>query len=89
MSYIITYDLNKVGQNYKNLEDAIKSYGTWAKITTTTYIISTSDTSAEIRNKLQKHIDANDELFVGKLTGEAAWFGLNKHSNWLKQNLNR
>jgi hypothetical protein len=36
-SYVITYDLNKAGQNYEALEKAIKSYNAWAKIATTTF----------------------------------------------------
>ncbi len=90
MSFIITYDLNKTGQNYKNLEDAIKSYGTWAKITTTTYTIVTNSSAVDVRNYLQKYIDSNDELFVAKLSGEAAWTGLGTdQANWLTKNLSR
>lgn len=87
-SYIITYDLNKTGQNYESLEEAIKSYGTYAKIATTTFVICSNDNSSSIRDHLRKQIDTNDELFVGKLTGEGAWVGLGeKISTWLKTHL--
>ncbi len=89
-SYIITYDLNKTGQNYESLEKAIKAYGTWAKIATTTYIIVSSSNSESIRNNLKQYIDNNDELFVGRLNGEAAWSGLSDETgSWLKENLNK
>lgn len=88
MSFIITYDLNSLGQNYQDLERAIKAYGTYKKIATTTYIIVTNESSSEIRDYLKQYIDSNDELFVGKLSGQGAWTGLsNDISNWLKQNL--
>ena len=33
-------------------------------------------------------IDKNDKLFVGKLTGEAAWYGESDAvTKWLKENL--
>jgi CRISPR/Cas system-associated endoribonuclease Cas2 len=89
-SYIITYDLNRAGQNYESLNKAIQSYGTWAKIATTTYVVISSDSAENIRNNLQQYIDNNDELFVGKLNGEAAWYGLSdKISSWLQTNLNK
>lgn len=89
-TYIITYDLNKAGQDYESLESAIKAYGTWAKIATTTYVIVSSDSASDIRDYLKGQIDKNDELFVGKLSGEAAWSGLgDKVSTWLKENLNK
>ena len=87
-SYIITYDLNRAGQNYEALEKAIKSYGTWAKIATTTFVIRSDNNSSGIRDHLKGQIDANDELFVGKLAGEGAWFGLGeKITKWLKEHL--
>ena len=75
-SYVITYDLNKAGQNYEALEKAIKSYNAWAKIATTTFVIRSDNSSNGIRDHLKAQMDANDELFVGKLSGEGAWFRL-------------
>lgn len=87
-SYIITYDLNRAGQNYESIEKAIKAYGTWVKIATTTFVVRSDNDSASIRDHLRQQIDANDELFVGKLSGEGAWFGLaEKISQWLKEHL--
>lgn len=88
MSYIITYDLNKSGQNYNKLEETIKAYGAWAKIATTTFIIVTTESSEQIRNKLRATIDSNDKLFVAKLSGEAAWNGITqKIGEWLRNNI--
>jgi hypothetical protein len=87
-SYVITYDLNKAGQNYEALEKAIKSYNAWAKIATTTFVIRSDNNSNGIRDHLKSQMDANDELFVGKLSGEGAWSGLGeKVSQWLKDHL--
>lgn len=74
MVYIITYDLCKPGQNYDELIKAIKTYN-WCKIAESTWGVTTTKNSTEIRDYLKSKIDKNDKLFVGKLTGEAAWYG--------------
>lgn len=87
MSYIITYDLDAPGQNYGKLIEKIKTYH-WAKLTESCWCITSSKTSTEIRDDLKSVLDKNDKLFVAKLTGEAAWYGLpDDVSNWLKSNL--
>lgn len=87
-SYIISYDLDNPGQNYEKLIDAIKNYGTYAKITESCWCIVSTDESKVIRDNLESIVDSNDKLFVAKLTGQAAWFGLSKStSDWLHNNL--
>ena len=51
-SKIITYDLCSPGRNYDDLYEKIKSYGTWAHICESTWIISTTDSCSDIRDKL-------------------------------------
>ena len=75
-SKIITYDLCSPGRNYDDLYEKIKSYGTWAHICESTWIISTTDSCSD-----------NDRLFVAALTGGAAWSNVLCKSNWLKENL--
>ena len=88
MSYFISYDLNDPGQNYNDLIEAIKKYGTYCKINKSDWIICTDDKSTTIRDNLKQYLDSNDRLFVGKLSGEAAWSGYQKSTNdWLKKNL--
>ena len=88
MSYFISYDLNNPGQNYDNLIEAIKKYGTYCKMNKSDWIISTNDNATTIRNNLKKYLDSNDRLFVGQLTGVAAWSGYQESTTeWLKKNL--
>ena len=87
MAYIVTYDLCKPGQNYDELIKAIKTYH-WCKITESAWVITTTKSSVEIRDYLKGKLDKNDKLFVGKLTGEAAWSGESQEvAEWLKKNL--
>ena len=87
-SYIISYDLDNPGQNYEKLIDAIKNYGTYAKITESCWCVVSTDESKVIRNNLKSMIDSNDKLFVAQLTGQGAWHGLSsKKTDWLQGNL--
>jgi len=70
---IISYDLCEPGRNYDGLYEAIKSYYVWAAITESTWIVRTSSSSAEIWDRLNREVDANDRLFVAELSSEAKW----------------
>lgn len=84
-TYLITYDLNRPGQNYSELFEAIKAYGTWAHAPKSVWLIRARDTStADIRDALLGHLDDNDQLLVVQLSGPAAWKGFSKKvSDWL------
>lgn len=87
-TYLITYDLDNPGQNYSSLISKIKGYPAWAYICESSWGISAFDSAAEVRDNLVKALDQNDKLFVGKLSGEAAWFGLlSDVTGWLHENL--
>ena len=86
--YFIGYDLNRPGQDYTNLENAIKEFATWWHHLDSTWLVSTNWLAEQIRDDLRQHIDANDKLLVAKLSGEAAWFGFTPEgSKWLKEQL--
>ena len=72
-SKIIEYDLRQPDRDYDALYQAIKSYDVWAHITESTWFIKTDATCVQVRDKLLAVMDANDRIFVGELTGSAAW----------------
>ncbi len=86
-SKIIEYDLRQPGRDYDALYEAIKSYGTWARITESTWFIKTDATCVQVRDKLLSVMDTNDRLFVGELGGVAAWHNTICDSEFLKKNL--
>ena len=86
-SMIIEYDLRAPGRNYDDLYKAIKAYGVWAHITESTWFIKTNENCAQVRDKLLKHMDSNDRIFVAVLTGVAAWRNVLCSSEYLKENL--
>ena len=85
--FIIMYDLRAPGRNYEQLYQAIKSYGTWGKLTESSWAIVSDQTVENIRNFLLNFIDSNDRLMVILSGKSAAWQNMMADNNWLKQNL--
>ena len=84
-AYWIGYTLNDDGQKYSALHDAIRALGGYWNHTTSSWIVSAQKLNAEeIRDALKKYVEGNDTLIVVKLTGEAAWYGVNEEGKrWL------
>jgi hypothetical protein len=86
-TYIITYELG-AGANPANLLAAIQTYGTWAKITENTWaIVSTSDKSSQVRDRLMPLVGVGGRIFVLKSGYESAWSNPHAKSEWLKKYL--
>ena len=86
-SYIISYDLMAPNKDYSSLISAIKSYGTYAKVLESCWIIKSNDSSSTIRVYLSSYMDSNDRIFIAKLTGEASWQNVLCTNDWLNGNL--
>jgi hypothetical protein len=88
MTYIISYDLNKPGQNYDELYEEIKAVADkWCWPMDSTWFIVSELSSSEIRNRLNA-IDATDSLIVARTSAPASWIGLsNEITKWLQENL--
>lgn len=71
-AFIVSYDLRKQGRDYQTLYDRLKQWKA-VSILESVWLIRWDATSSQIRDDLKKYIDANDALFVAKLTGQAAW----------------
>ena len=66
-SFAISYDLIGPNRNYDSLYDAIRNYGSYAKVTESLWIISSNSNSASIRDNLKSVLDENDKLIVLEL----------------------
>lgn len=85
-TYIITYDLNKSGQNYNCIIKKLEAYGTHWHAQGSVWLLVTDQSATQIRDHLGACLDDNDELFVARLSGEAAWRGYSTQiSEWLKK----
>ncbi len=68
MIYMISYVLHLPTQNRENVENDIKSLGTWCKYLTTTFLISTSYDLNTVSKKCVSHLDGNDAMIVTQVT---------------------
>lgn len=82
---LIGYDLNKA-KNYPDLIEAIKSLGAWWHHLDSTWLVKTSLTPVQVRDRLKTHLDSDDELLVIDVTSRPrAWIGFSDGgSKWLK-----
>jgi hypothetical protein len=85
-SYLISYDLDKPGQDYPRLIKELERLGA-IRILYSEWVLRTTSSAVVIRDWLQSFIDSNDMLLVVALTGEAAWTGLMVSTDTFKQSL--
>lgn len=62
--YLISYDLNRPGQDYSGLHTEIKNNSTWWHFLDSTWLIYTYEKADQIVKRLEPHIDKNDFLLV-------------------------
>lgn len=88
MTYVISYDLNKPGQDYPDLYDEIKKLGSWCHPVDSTWYVVSNLSAAAILDRLIKVTDNGDAVIVTAASAPGAWNGLSKEvSDWLKNNL--
>ena len=56
-----------------SLKDMLRKYNGYAFISSGACIIWTNDTASIVRDKLKNLIGSGDKLFVGEVSGPAAW----------------
>ncbi|CAN5887929.1 hypothetical protein BH11VER1_BH11VER1_06650 [soil metagenome] len=89
-STLISYDLIAPNRDYSRLIEAIKSLSpqNWAKPLESLWLVPTTLTCAQVRDRLTPVMDANDKLFVTQAGPD--WAGRNladEVAKWLKRNL--
>lgn len=67
--YLVSYDLHVPGQKYEKLAEAIKSFGGWAHVMGSTWLVDADRTSVQaVYDKLRLITDDGDRLMVNKIT---------------------
>ena len=91
MVHLITYDLkapNDKSSDYERVIGHIKaSYPNWAHIEKSVWLVSTTQSSSQVRDQIKAALHADDALFVAKITDWATWNISMDVINWLKNNL--
>jgi len=85
--YCITYDLNSPGQNHSKLLEFIKKNFSWARLSESSYAVSSPQGPQNIFNMLSSLLDNNDTLYV--ITMKKPFFGHGPKdvNDWLNKNL--
>jgi hypothetical protein len=73
--YMVSYDLDKPGQNYPALIKRLQEFLAQRILFSQWLMVHTASPEA-IRNDLQRFMDANDRIIVSELKNHAAWQGL-------------
>lgn len=84
---IVTYDLNQESNRPPLLSDLKKQYPIWARLSESSYAISTSKTPKQVFGDLNKHLDENDNLYVITLSRPYWGRGPKDVNDWLSNNL--
>ena len=83
---LITYDLKKPGQDYKDFLKTIKEYD-WARLSESSYAVDTFETPTTIYNKLRPFMDNNDYLMVMTLTAPYMGYNAKDVIDWIQKHL--
>ena len=81
---IVTYDLAPTGASYYLLVTAIKKYP-WARLTTTSYAISTTLTPGTVLAQLRPLVESSSNLYVMTASKPFAGYGPQGVNDWLQQ----
>ena len=76
MQYVISYDLDAPGKNYKKLTDELVRLGATRILLSQWVARRTGTTATGLRDHVWQFMDANDRLLVTSL-GSADWAGRN------------
>lgn len=80
---LVTYDLKQPGRNYQPVHDYLKGF-TYCKGLDSVWLLDTQQTAAQVRDALKQKVDANDKVFVVKLTN--SWASYNYScGEWLNK----
>lgn len=63
LTFLLTYDLNRPGQNYPGLTTALEQAGA-VRILYSTWLVASNESALQLINRYQAHLDANDRVFA-------------------------
>ncbi|MEN6371839.1 MAG: hypothetical protein ABFD64_07470 [Armatimonadota bacterium] len=84
--YIISMDM-PAGAEIDPVVEAIKSYGTWAHITESTWAVVSEKDHKQIRDHILNCLPQNSRIFIVKSGNTAAWNNVICRNEWLKENV--
>ncbi|MFL9585119.1 hypothetical protein [Stenotrophomonas sp. AB1(2024)] len=86
-TFCVSYDLNKSGQNYSALYEELKKSPNWWHHLDSTWLIVTSETAEQLRDRIRKHLDDNDTLLIIKVVRPYSGWLSKEAWEWLDKNI--
>ncbi len=88
-SYLITYDLNKDGQNYDDIIKTIKDdiAGYWCTYWKSSFLITSSYTPQQMLNKLKPYLDSNDRMLIVEVVNNKSGWLTQKQWDWINSHI--
>ena len=74
-NYMVVYDLERRGESYEPLLNALRGLG-GLHVLYSKWVLKSDSSAKELRDYLRTFVDAGDKLLVVGLDGEAAWTSL-------------
>lgn len=84
---LVAYDLNNEIHRPNITKKLKEGYPSWAKLSESSYAISTSNTPAEVVEFLRPMIDKDDNIYVITLKRPHSGWGPKVVNEWLEKNL--
>jgi len=75
--FVVSYDLNKPGQDYKGLFDELKRSPNWWHYLDSTWLIYTTESVQKVFDRLAPHVDKNDRILIIR--------AMNDYQGWLSE----
>jgi len=83
--FVVSYDLNKAGQDYKGLYEELKRSTNWWHYLDSTWLIYTSESANGLFQRIKKHIDNNDSVFIVEVNNNYSGRLSEKAWEWIKK----
>lgn len=84
---LVTYDLNQETKRPNITKKLKESYPSWAKLSESSYAISTNASPEAVVNTLRPMLDDNDTIYVITLNRPYTGWGPTKVNDWLASEL--
>lgn len=85
--FMISYDLNKPGQDYAELWKALEGFGAWCHYLDSTYLIKTSSNIYDVEKALSAYLDESDRMIICQIVKPIRGWLTNKEWEWINTNL--
>jgi hypothetical protein len=84
MVLLVAYDLHKPDRDYTDVENLIKSLGSWCHLEESVWLLDTTSTPSQVRDALQK-VGEDATYFTQRVTSNWASFNASSEKvKWLK-----